>query len=45
MGEDIGVGAGTDTDTEVVTGFTAGVDVGIDNVTEAFTCCRTSESV
>ena len=45
MGEDIGVGVGTDIHTEVVTGFAAGVDVGIGTATEVFKCRRTSESV
>ena len=46
MGEDRGVGVGTETDTEVVTAFVAGVDVGTDTVTEeVFACRRTSTSV
>jgi len=47
VGEDIGVGtgAGTETDIEVVTVFIAGVDGGIDTVTEAFTSRRISASV
>jgi len=46
VGEDRGVGAGTEMDTEVVIVFAAGVDVGTNIVIEeVFACCRTLMSV
>lgn len=45
VGRDIGAGAGIDIDTKVVTGLAPAADVGIDTVTEVFTCRRASASV
>jgi hypothetical protein len=41
----IGAGAGIETNTQVVTGFSLNIEVGTDTITEAFTCRRASASV